>query len=86
MAVTEDKLKRLKNILTQRLTQVSELQGEKKALIKRLQDEFQCTPETAAALLEKLKSDIAADEQEIERAWQELVTKCREQGLIPPAN
>jgi peptidoglycan hydrolase CwlO-like protein len=72
----EKKLLELKKQVDDAKSTVSELTGQKKALMKQLQEEWECkTVEEAGVKLKEMQTEITALEQTIKTGMEELEKK-----------
>lgn len=74
--MTEKQLLNLKNEINEAKTKVSELTGEKQALLRQLKEEYGCkTIDEAQKKLKSLQKEIEKLEESIEQGIEELETK-----------
>ncbi len=74
--MTEKELLDLKEEVEEAKTKVSELTGQKQALIKQLKEDWKCaTVEEAEKKLKSMKIDIEKLEEQIEEGTKELEEK-----------
>jgi predicted transcriptional regulator len=81
--LSERNLDRLREKITAIKDEQSELAGERKALIKRLKDEFDCSSVSEAEeLMESLQEEITTAEGELNEEWNDLIKACADAGII----